>query len=112
AFDQKLIIIAGGSDKGISFAPLVPELLAHVKTIILTGATADKLESAIRADTGFAASGLVIQRASDMAHAVAQAQKAAKPGDIVSLSPACASFDSYPNFEVRGKHYKELVNAL
>ncbi len=112
AFDQKLIIIAGGSDKGISFAPLAPELIAHVKTLILTGATARKIEDAVRADPGFAASGLVILHADGMEQAVQLAKDAAKPGDIVSLSPACASFDSYPNFEVRGRHYKALVNAL
>lgn len=112
AFDQKLIVIAGGSDKGISFAPLAPELIAHVKTLILTGATAQKLEDAVRADPGFAASGLVILRAAGMAEAVRMARDAARPGDIVSLSPACASFDCYPNFEARGRHYKELVNAL
>ena len=112
AFDQKLIIIAGGSDKGISFAPLAPELIAHVKTLILTGATAQKIEDAVKADPGFAESGLVILRAADMPQAVEMARAAAQPGDIVSLSPACASFDSYPNFEARGRHYKELVNAL
>ena len=112
AFDQKLIIIAGGSDKGISFAPLAPELIAHVKTLILTGATAQKIEDAVKAAPGFAESGLVILRAADMPQAVEMARAAAQPGDIVSLSPACASFDSYPNFEARGRHYKELVNAL
>lgn len=112
AFDQKLIIIAGGSDKGISFAPMVPDLLAHVKVLILTGATAQKIEDAVRADPGFADSGLQVLRAGDMAEAVQLARAAAKPGDIVSLSPACASFDSYPNFEARGRHYKTLVNAL
>lgn len=112
AFDQKLIVIAGGSDKGISFAPLAPELIAHVKTLILTGATAQKIEDAVRADAGFAASGLVILRAADMAEAVRLAHEAAQPGDIVSLSPACASFDCYPNFEARGRHYKDLVRAL
>ena len=109
---MKLIIIAGGSDKGISFAPLAPELIAHVKTLILTGATAQKIEDAVKADPGFAESGLVILRAADMPQAVEMARAAAQPGDIVSLSPACASFDSYPNFEARGRHYKELVNAL
>ena len=112
AFSQKLIIIAGGSDKGVSFAPLAPELIAHVKVLILTGATAGKIEAAVRADAGFAGSGLVILHAQDMAEAVRLAREAAKPGDIVSLSPACASFDCYPNFEARGRHYKELVNAL
>ena len=93
-------------------AALAPELIAHVKTLILTGATAQKIEDAVKADPGFAESGLVILRAADMPQAVEMARAAAQPGDIVSLSPACASFDSYPNFEARGRHYKELVNAL
>lgn len=112
AFQQKLIIIAGGSDKGISFSPMVPDLLAHVKVLILTGATAKKIEDAVRTHEGFAASGLEIIQAEDMAGAVRIAAEKAQPGDIVSLSPACASFDSYPNFEARGRHYKQLVNAL
>ena len=112
AFSQKLILLAGGSDKGVSFAPMVPDILAHTKRVILMGATAQKIEDAIRADPAFARSGLVIERASGMEQAVQMAYRAAQPGDLVTLSPACASFDSYPNFEVRGKHYKSLVNAL
>lgn len=112
AFTQKLIIIAGGSDKGISFAPLVPELLAHVKTVILMGATAQKIEAAIRENPDFAASGMQLLHADSMEQAVQLAYETAKDGDIVSLSPACASFDSYPNFEARGRHFKALVNAL
>ena len=112
AFDQKMIIIAGGSDKGISFAPLAPELLKHVKVLILTGAAAQKIEDAVREHPDFASSGLQILRADDMEQAVRLAYETAKPGDIVSLSPACASFDSYPNFEARGRHYKDLVKRL
>ncbi len=112
AFNQKLIIIAGGSDKGISFEPLVPELLNHVKTIILTGATANKIDSAIRENENFAKSKLEIIHASSMEDAVNKANECAKEGDIVSLSPACASFDIYTNFEERGNHFKKLVNML
>ena len=53
-----------------------------------------------------------ILHAADMEKAVTLAYAAAEPGDIVTLSPASASFDLYPNFEVRGRHYKSLVNAL
>ena len=60
----------------------------------------------------YAASGLTILRAADLPEAVALARREAKSGDIVTLSPACASFDSYPNFEARGRHYKELVRDL
>ena len=112
SFGQKIIVIAGGYDKNIPYEPLAPELLEHVKVLVLMGQTGPKIEAAVRACPGFAASGLVIEHAQDMAGAVALARAAAKPGDIVSLSPASASFDSYPNFEARGRHYKELVNAL
>ena len=76
------------------------------------GATGPRIEEALRALPEFAASGLVIDHAKDMAEAVAMARAAAKPGDVVSLSPASASFDLYPNFEVRGRDYKRIVMEL
>lgn len=112
AFKQKLILIAGGSDKNIPFAPLAPEINRNVKTLILTGATAQKIEEAVTSSPEYNPAALTILHARDMADAVRQADAAAQPGDIVSLSPACASFDSYPNFEARGEHFKELVHAL
>ncbi len=112
SFDQKIIIIAGGYDKHIPYEPLAPEILAHVKVLVLMGDTGPIIEKAVRACPGFAESGLVIEHAEDMAQAVELARRNAKPGDIVSLSPASASFDKYPNFEVRGRHFKDLVNSL
>ena len=112
SFEQKLILIAGGYDKGISYAPLAPELVAHVKLLILMGNTADKIEAALHALPEFAKSGLEVLRVETMEEAVNTAAARAKEGDIVSLSPASASFDRYPNFEKRGEHYKALVNAL
>lgn len=112
SFSQRLIIIAGGYDKKLPFEPLVPKLIEKVKTLILTGATADKIEAAVRAGDGFSESGLEIIRVENLEAAVNAAKSAAKPGDVVSLSPACASFDCYPNFEARGHHFKELVKEL
>ncbi len=112
SFDQKILIIAGGYDKKIPYEPLAPEILAHVKALVLMGQTGPLIEKAVRECPGFEESGLVIEHAADMAEAVQKARALAKPGDIVSLSPASASFDLYPNFEVRGRHFKELVNAL
>ena len=112
SFDQKIIIIAGGYDKHIPYEPLAPEILAHVKVLVLMGDTGPIIEKAVRECPGFAESGLIIEHAEDMAQAVELARRNAKPGDIVSLSPASASFDKYPNFEVRGRHFKELVNSL
>jgi len=112
SFPQKLIVIAGGYDKHIPFEPLAKPVLEHVKTIVLTGATAERIEAVLRAEEGFAASGLRILHAADLAEAVRLADAEARAGDIVTLSPACASFDAFPNFEARGNCYKDLVNAL
>ena len=112
SFDQKLILIAGGYDKKISYAPLAPELIAHVKVLILMGDTGPIIEREVRACPGFAESGLQILHADNMKDAVEKARAAAHPGDIVSLSPASASFDHYPNFEARGREYKQIVQAL
>ena len=112
SFDQKLIIIAGGYDKHLDYTPLAGPVLERVKALILTGATADKIEKAVTSYPGYAESGLVLRRAATLEQAVTMAHELAKAGDIVSLSPASASFDCYPNFEVRGQCYKALVNGL
>ena len=112
SFNQKIILIAGGYDKKIPYEPLAPEILAHVKTLVLMGATGPRIEAAVRACPGFDESALTILHADSMQHAVELARGAAPPGDVVSLSPASASFDLYPNFEVRGRDYKNIVNNL
>lgn len=112
SFEQKMVIIAGGYDKKIPFEPLAPYIAEKVKLLILTGLTADKIEAAVRADPQYRDGNPVIVRAQDLAGAVRIAREQTGPGDVVSLSPACASFDSYPNFEARGRHYKELVLQL
>ena len=112
SFDQKIILIAGGYDKKIPYEPLAPEIIAHVKTLVLMGATGPRIEKAVREHPDFDESQLTILHADNMQHAVELARDAAKPGDIVSLSPASASFDLYPNFEVRGRDYKNIVMQL
>ena len=112
SFNQKIILIAGGYDKKIPYEPLAPEILAHVKSLVLMGATGPRIEVAVRGCAGFDESALTILHADSMQHAVELARGAAQPGDVVSLSPASASFDLYPNFEVRGRDYKNIVNNL
>lgn len=107
AFDQKVILIAGGYDKHIPYDPLGPVAAETVSTAILLGATADAIKTAIRE-----ASDLPIYRVADMAEAVKTADQIANDGDIVFMSPASASFDMYKNFEERGDHFKQLVNDL
>lgn len=112
SFDQKLIVIAGGYDKQIPYEPLAPALCEKAKLLILMGATAGKIERALRECEQFEESGLKIVRVSRMDEAVGVAYKMAREGDVVTLSPASASFDLYKNFEERGRHYKKLVNEL
>ena len=111
AFDQKVILIAGGYDKHIPFEPLMPYLVEKVKTLYLCGDTADKIEKSLRDFDGYNGAPDIV-RVKDIAEAVAAARKTAVSGDVVTLSPACASFDSYPNFAARGNHFKQLVNEL
>lgn len=112
AFSQKLILIAGGYDKKIPFTPLADPVAQRVKLLILTGPTAAKIEAAVKSSAYYDPAQLQILHAENLADAVEKARSRAVAGDIVSLSPACASFDAYPNFEVRGNHYKDLVRAL
>ena len=112
SFDQKIILIAGGYDKKIPYEPLAPEIIAHVKTLVLMGATGPRIEKAVREHPDFDENKLTILHADNMQHAVELARSAAQPGDVVSLSPASASFDLYPNFEVRGRDYKNIVMQL
>ena len=107
AFDRKVILIAGGYDKHIPYAPLGKAAADTVKEAILLGATADSIEAAIRGS-----SNLPIHRVADMEEAVKTARGLAKEGDIVFMSPASASFDMYKNFEERGDHFKRLVMEL
>lgn len=112
SFNQKLIVIAGGYDKKIPFEPLAKPVNEKVKDLILLGVTADKIQRAVTECEEFKTSGLKIHRVNTLEEAVAKAREVASVGDIVTLSPACASFDQYPNFEARGIHFKNIVNNL
>ena len=112
SFDQKIIIIAGGYDKKIPYEPMADTVNEKVKILILLGATGPKIEKAVTSSPLYPESGLKIVRVKTLEEAVEQANILSKPGDVVSLSPASASFDLYVNFEERGKHFKRLVNEL
>lgn len=112
AFEQKLIVIAGGYDKQIPFEEYGDECCQHVKLLILNGATADKLRRAVEQSPHYPGSGIELVTCDTLAQAVALAKERAQPGDVVTLSPACASFDLFPNFMVKGQAYKDLVNTL
>ena len=105
AFPGRILIVLGGKDKGSDYTVLQTPLREKAILALLIGAAADKIESQI---TGSVA----IERAGTLQRAVDIASHAAKPGDIVLLAPACASFDQFQNYEQRGHIFKELVHDL
>ena len=111
-YDEKIIIIAGGYDKHIPYEPLAPVICDKVKVLILLGDTAPKIETAVKNAENYRENNPVIINVSNMEEAVKVAKDNAQSGDIVSLSPASASFGLYRNFEERGNHFKDIVNNL
>jgi UDP-N-acetylmuramoylalanine--D-glutamate ligase len=105
AFEEPLIVIMGGLDKGANFSALVPLMSEKVKRLIVLGAAGDRIEGAL----GESVSTI---RARDLQQAVEWAFDDAISGDVVVLSPGCASFDMFEDFEHRGRVFKEAVNAL
>lgn len=114
--DRPVVLIVGGSDKNLDYAPFAETVFAStVHTLVLTGATMEKVYTAVTEAPGYAdaaAKGLKIVKNPSFDGAVEDARAAAKAGDTVILSPAAASFDAFPNFMVRGRHFKELVMAF
>ena len=114
--DRPVVLIVGGSDKNLDYAPFADTVFASsVHTLVLTGATMEKVYTAVTTAPGYAdaaAKGLKIVKNPSFDGAVSDARAAAKAGDTVILSPAAASFDAFPNFMVRGRHFKELVMAF
>ena len=111
ALKDKPIIICGGYDKHIPFAPLGDELCLRAKIAVLTGDTAEKIRQAILASPNYTGK-LPIVMISDFKKAVLTASSFAKEGDTVLLSPACASFDHFRNFEERGNTFKKIVMEI
>ena len=109
---DRIILIAGGYDKHIPFDELGKALPSGVKTVLLCGATADKIEAAIKEAPEYREGRPELARFGNLDDTVAYARKIARPGDLVLLSPACASFDQFPNFAARGRYFKEIVNQL
>jgi UDP-N-acetylmuramoylalanine--D-glutamate ligase len=107
AFAGPIILIAGGYDKGSTFEALIDSFDGKVKTLILLGKTAVLIRTTAEA-MGFHA----IVMAADMKDCVKKAFDLAVPGDVVLLSPACASWDRYSCFEERGEDFKKCVSAL
>lgn len=111
SFKEKVLLIAGGYDKHIPYDVLGPEICAHVKTLFVNGATGGKIREAVENCADYQGSPEIID-CGDFESAVRTAASAAKPGDIVLMSPASAAFDQFKNFMVRGQFFKKLVKEL
>ncbi len=106
AFAGGVHLIAGGVGKGQDFSPLAPLVAERCRTVYLIGQAAAELARALDG------TGVPLPRVGDLEHAVAAARAGGRPGETVLLSPACASFDQYRDFEARGEHFRTLVEGL
>jgi UDP-N-acetylmuramoylalanine--D-glutamate ligase len=105
AFKEPIVLLLGGRDKGNDYSRLTDLVKDRVRAIVAIGESADKVENAFHEATS-------VTRAHSMEEAIQKAKSLANTGDIVLLSPACASFDWFKNYEHRGQVFKELVNKL
>lgn len=112
SFDTPVILIAGGYDKEVGFEEVAVEILRSVKSLHLTGATAEKIKKSVQSAPGFSASQIRIQMHNSFDDAVLSACGDGKTGDRVVLSPACASFDQFKNFVERGNRFCQLISDL
>lgn len=111
-FDKPVILIAGGYDKHIPFEPLAEKGWDKVKSLVLLGDTKDKIKDVFLKVMKERNINIPIFMTGSLEEAVKKCKDIAEAGDYVVLSPACASFDMFPNFEVRGNRFKEIVNSL
>ncbi len=112
AFAQKVILIAGGKDKGVPFTELGEAALKHCKAVVLNGPTMSAIYESIVSAHGYDAERLPVYCCQSFEEAVACAHQIAKSGDIVTLSPACTSFDRFKNFAERGDYFRTLVGEF
>jgi UDP-N-acetylmuramoylalanine--D-glutamate ligase len=105
SFDKPIVVLLGGRDKGNDYSALAELVRRHARAIVAIGESADKVVQAF-------APIVQVVRARSMEEAVHSAARLASPGDIVLLSPACASFDWFENYEHRGRVFKQIVATL
>jgi len=112
SFQDREILILGGSDKGSDYTELGRTIVSaqNVKALVLIGQMGSKIKLAVEAAGSF--SGKILEGAKNMEEIVTQAKSVAQSGDVVLLSPACASFDMFPNYKERGRQFKEVVNSI
>jgi UDP-N-acetylmuramoylalanine--D-glutamate ligase len=105
SFSERLHVILGGKDKGSDYAPLAAPLREKAASALLIGEAARKIEAAI-------AGSVPVVRCGTLEAAVEAGFAQARPGEVILLAPACASFDQFDNYEHRGRAFKQAVAAL
>ena len=110
AFSEPIVLLAGGRSKRVSLAEMAGEIVARVHTLVAFGELADEIAQAVAEARG--GEGVRVEKAPSLAAAVALAREAARPGDVVLLSPSGSSFDAFQDYEQRGRVFKQLVGAL
>ena len=112
SFPEKVLLIAGGYDKQISYDALAPEICKHVKKLFLNGATAGKIRACVESCPDYVPGHPEMVDCGDFTSAVMAASQAAESGDVVLMSPASAAFDQFKNFMVRGECFKKIIMEL
>lgn len=112
SFEEPLLLIAGGYDKKLPFDEFAEVVAEKARTVFLIGEAAPTIEAAIETAARKLGRGPEVVRCRDLEHAVQSAHERARPGEVVLLSPACASFDMFQNFEQRGERFRKIVHAL
>ena len=112
AFDEDIVLIAGGYDKNLDYEPLAKPIVEKVKALLLMGQTSGKIFDVVKEELESQNKDLPIYMCESLAQTVTMAKKLAKPGSVVLFSPASASFDMFKDFADRGNQFKKLVNEL
>lgn len=112
AFDEEIILIAGGYDKNLDYEPLAKPIVEKVKALLLIGQTSGKIFDVVKEELENQKKDLNIYMCENLEQTVNLAKKIAKPGNVVLFSPASASFDMFKDFADRGNQFKKLVNNI
>lgn len=112
AFDEEIILIAGGYDKNLDYTPLAKPVLDKVKVLILMGQTSGKIFEAVKKEMEIQNKEVKIYMCDSLKETIDTAKRMAKPGQVVLFSPGSASFDMFKNAYDRGDQFKKLVNEL
>ncbi len=112
AFDEEIVLIAGGADKNLDYTPIAKPILDKVKTLILMGQTSGKIFDSVKAEEEIENKEINIYMVNSLSQAVILAKRYSLPGQVVLFSPASTSFDMFKNMYDRGHQFKDIVNKM